>query len=138
MPEVFNDIIHNGIPGHSDVLHSSTSVGFPGHCWLPPNGSPRHPRPLTLDPLPQEVEHWDHPPHSCHSAMITAIFDKFKRKAKRSVGFVLQCTVHFDFEQLQKIPKIEGGINREVIFLRKANHRTWLRAHRNQKAYPAK
>ena len=70
------------LPKHLDVLHSSTSVEFSGHCWLPPKaGSLRQARALILDPAPQEVEHWDHPPHSCHSAMITAIFDKFKRKA---------------------------------------------------------
>ena len=74
MPEVFNDIIHNGIPGHSDVLHSSTSVGFPGHCWLPPKAGSLHPRPLTLDPSPHEVVHWDQWPHSCHSAVMAVIY----------------------------------------------------------------
>ena len=34
----------------------------------PPKGGSLHARALTLSPCPQEAVHWDHWPHSCHSA----------------------------------------------------------------------
>ena len=61
------------IPGHSDVLQCSASVEWPGHCSSPPTAGWSHPRALILDPIPQEAVHWDHWPHSCHSATVAAI-----------------------------------------------------------------
>ena len=55
------------LPGHSDVMQSSTSLEFPAHCSLPPTAGSLHSRALNLKPCPQEAQHWDHPPHCCHS-----------------------------------------------------------------------
>ena len=38
-----------------------------------------HSRILTFNP--HELVHWDHPPHSCHSAGMGAILDNLKREA---------------------------------------------------------
>ena len=61
------------IPGHTDATQYSTSVELPGQVSLPPKvGSPQA-RALNLDPWPQDVVHWDHWLHSCHSASMAEI-----------------------------------------------------------------
>ena len=59
-------------PGHSADTQSSISVELPGHWSLPPKAGSLQPRPLTRDPFPQDVEHWDHCPQDSHSAGIAA------------------------------------------------------------------
>ena len=56
------------IPEHSKSMQYPASVELPGQVSLPPKvGSPQA-RALNLDPWPQDVVHWDHWLHSCHSA----------------------------------------------------------------------
>ena len=60
-------------PWHSDIVQSSASVDFPGHCTSPPAGGSLQARALTLDPRPQEAVHWDQCPHSCQLAAVAAM-----------------------------------------------------------------
>ena len=63
-------IAYHMLPGHSDLRQSVVSVEFPTQVSLPPKAGSEHARALTLDPLPQDVEHSDHWPHICHSLSI--------------------------------------------------------------------
>ena len=53
-------------PGHLASWQSFVSVRSPRQVPM----SPLQVRALILDPLPQDVEHTDHSPHSCHSLVI--------------------------------------------------------------------
>ena len=69
-----------GKPVHSATRQSLVSVGSPGHdlSFLLQG------RALILVPLPQEVEHLAHSPHSCHLPMISEHLSK--RQSLVSVG----------------------------------------------------
>ena len=55
------------IPGHWAVRHSLDSVGFPWHVSFPPKAGSPQARARKLNPFPQDVEHSDHGPQSCHT-----------------------------------------------------------------------